>query len=229
MRAVRALVAAVCERLRVTLWESVRSRWPSRARACCVLSGVVVRRPLRHLLPLLVALVAGSALIGCGSEPEAPGPAKAEQSASSARGLPGLREQANQLLDGGPKGFRERLAELRGHPVVVNQWASWCDPCRAEFPYFKRQAAKHAGDIAFLGVNSQDNRDNAAAFLKELPVPFPHYFDPDGSIARVFRGGRAFPTTAIYSSKGKLAYTHLGAYPSEAKLAEEIRRYANDG
>lgn len=85
---------------------------------------------------------------------------------------------------------------------------------------------RYAGRVGFLGVDSQDN---AAMFLEELSVPFPHYFDPDGSIARVFRGGRAFPTTAFYDVKGRLTKTHLGAYASGAKLSEDVRRYALDG
>ncbi len=113
--------------------------------------------------------------------------------------------------------------------MVVNQWASWCGPCRFEFPFFERQADKYEGRVGFLGVNSQDNRDSAAAFLEEFPVPYPHYSDPDGSVARVFRGGRAFPTTAFYGPSGELVYTHIGGYASEAKLEEEVRKYALDG
>jgi thiol-disulfide isomerase/thioredoxin len=121
------------------------------------------------------------------------------------------------------------LAELRGYPVVVNQWASWCGPCRAELPFFERQARKHRGRVAFLGVDSQDSRAEAAQFLKELPVPFPHYFDEDASVARVFGGGRAWPTTAFYTAEGKLSFIHQGAYATEAKLEEDLRRYALDG
>jgi len=175
--------------------------------------------------------VAAAGVLGaCGSEgaPSADS-AQAGQADGSASDLPGLKTQANQLLDGGSDAFKQRLASLRGHPVVVNQWASWCGPCRFEFPFFRRQAEKYEGQVAFLGVNSQDNRDNAAAFLEKLPVPYPHYFDPDGEVARVFRGGRAFPTTAFYDPAGKLVYTHIGGYASEAKLAEEVRRYALDG
>jgi cytochrome c biogenesis protein CcmG/thiol:disulfide interchange protein DsbE len=176
------------------------------------------------------ALATVLALGACGSQPAVDTASPAGQRPEAvASGLEGLEQQANQLLDGGPKAFKARLAELEGHPVVVNQWASWCGPCRFEFPFFQRQANQLRGRVAFLGVDSQDSREDAAAFLKEHPVPYPHYFDPDGSVARVFRGGRAFPTTAFYDASGKLSYTHIGGYASEAQLQEEIRRYATGG
>src|SRR5690349_20983554 len=54
-----------------------------------------------------------------------------------------LHEQANTLLGGGTPAFQARLRALRGHPVVVNKWASWCSPCRAEFPVFQQVATSH--------------------------------------------------------------------------------------
>jgi cytochrome c biogenesis protein CcmG/thiol:disulfide interchange protein DsbE len=183
------------------------------------------------MLPRLLRRAAVAAvavlLVACGADDAAVAPDSPSPSAASSReALARLKTEANRILDGGPAGFKARLAELRGHPVVVNQWASWCGPCRFEFPFFRSQAGKHAGRVAFLGVNSKDSRDDAEAFLKELPVPFPHYYDKDASIARLFRGGRSWPTTAFYDASGELAFTQQGAYASEGKLAEDIRRYA---
>lgn len=180
--------------------------------------------------------MAALALCACGSDdpdPASAGDAGSAPSAATIRDAPPalrrLGAQANQLLDGGAGAFKARLEELRGHPVVVNQWASWCGPCRFEFPFFQRLARKYHGRVAFLGVDSQDSRSDAAAFLKELPVPYPHYYDEDASVARVFRGGRAWPTTAFYTASGELAYTHVGAYATERKLEQELRRYALGG
>ena len=69
-----------------------------------------------------------------------------------------LYDQADQLLPGGADAFQQRLAELRGHPVVVNKWASWCGPCREEFPWFQRLSARLGKRIAFLGVDAKDSR-----------------------------------------------------------------------
>jgi cytochrome c biogenesis protein CcmG, thiol:disulfide interchange protein DsbE len=181
---------------------------------------------LRHALLLSGAVLAGAGLSACGGD--GPG-SRAAASAGASQNAVASKKQANQLLDGGPEAFKARLAELRGRPVVVNQWASWCGPCKFEFPFFASQAKKYEGRVAFLGVNTQDNRKAAMAFLKRIPVPFLHFFDPDGKVARVFRGGRAFPTTAFYDASGRLVFTHLGAYPAERKLEEAIRRYALDG
>jgi cytochrome c biogenesis protein CcmG/thiol:disulfide interchange protein DsbE len=185
------------------------------------------RRLAAGLAPALCVVVAA----GCGSGEPAPPAGRAELGGKPPRApeLRRLEAEANRLLDGGSDAFRRRLADLRGHPVVVNQWASWCTSCRYEFPFFQRLAGEYRGRVAFLGVDSQDNRADAGQFLKEFPTPFPHYFDPDLEIARLFGGGRAWPTTAYYDPGGKLVRTHLGAFASQAKLEEEIRRYALRG
>ncbi len=179
---------------------------------------------------LLVVLTAAPALGACGSgDPDVAAPTSGATPFASADALAQLEAEAGQLLDAGPDAFRARLAELRGHPIVVNQWASWCGPCRFEFPFFRDQAEKLSGQVAFVGVNSQDSRSDAAEFLEQLPVPFPHFYDPDATVARVFRGGRSWPTTAFYNARGQLVFTHQGAYATEAKLAEDIQKYALDG
>ncbi|MTD47506.1 redoxin domain-containing protein [Conexibacter sp. W3-3-2] len=141
----------------------------------------------------------------------------------------GTPQGGDGIRGGGTTAFKAHLATLEGTPVVVNQWASWCTPCRQEFPYFRDQAKKRNGEVAFVGVNSMDSTDDAASFLRESPLPFPQFADPDADIARTFRGGRAWPTTAYYDASGELVFTHQGAYRSEADLAADIQRYAIDG
>ncbi len=162
---------------------------------------------------VLAACLVFGALVACGSD-ETPRPAGAA---------------SDGLLDGGPEAFKARLKRLEGTPVVVNQWASWCGPCRFEFPFFGSQAKRLEGKVVFLGVDSRDARNDARDFLRRHPVPFDQFYDHDASIARVFRGGRSWPTTAFYDAKGELVFTHQGAYPTEAALAEDIERYALGG
>jgi cytochrome c biogenesis protein CcmG, thiol:disulfide interchange protein DsbE len=196
-----------------------------------IVLGAVKQGMGRSTLALMLAMVA-TVLAACGEEPQsdlaAPPPAAAAKGAERIDDpeLRGLREQANRLIDGGSEAFEAQLAELRGSPVVVNQWASWCPPCRAEFPIFQRLAEKYAGRVAFLGVDMQDEREAALDFMREFPTSYPHYFDEDASISRLFGGGRVSPTTGFYDARGKLTFSHLGAYADAAQLEAEIRSYA---
>jgi cytochrome c biogenesis protein CcmG, thiol:disulfide interchange protein DsbE len=167
-------------------------------------------RGVRRFAPLLVLV----ALAGCGSGDDEPAPA------------PNASAEPARFLDGGREAFENRVAEAKGSPVVVNKWASWCPPCRFEFPFFQSQERKRDGEVVFLGVNSNDNQGDAEEFLAEYPVGFPHFKDPDLEVAASFNAVQAFPATAFYDSKGELAYVHQGGYPSEEKLAEDIDRYA---
>ena len=166
---------------------------------------------------------------GTNSNPPRAAPASApakRELAGAPPALARLHSQAGVLLGGGPKAFRAQLAALRGHPVVVNKWASWCGPCRAEFPDFQGASVRYGKRVAFLGVNSNDNHGDATAFLKRYPVSYPSYEDPSNTVAEVFNGVAAFPTTAFYDRAGKLAYLHQGQYLSAAKLDQDIQRYA---
>lgn len=167
---------------------------------------------------------------GCGNDkPQNAAPPKEKADAALA-GAPAplarLHRQANRLLGGGPEAFKARLRALRGYPVVVNKWASWCDPCRAELPFFQRQALERGKRVAFLGVNANDNDGNARRFMTQFPVSYPSYRDPALKVAAVFNAVAAFPSTAFYDSKGGLAYVKQGGYATEAKLADDIERYA---
>jgi cytochrome c biogenesis protein CcmG, thiol:disulfide interchange protein DsbE len=130
------------------------------------------------------------------------------------------------FLPGGVDAFQKKIEQERGKPVVVNKWASWCGPCRLEFPFLRDQAKKRQGQVAFIGVNSNDNRGDAEDFLKEEPVPFKHFEDPKLEIAAAFNAVQAFPSTAFYDSKGELAFVHQGGYSSEKDLSDDIDRYA---
>jgi thiol-disulfide isomerase/thioredoxin len=195
------------------------------------LTSVLDHRRIQALVAA-ATLAAAVALGACGSDDGAGNPdseLSPEQAAEPLEGaspeLAAIRDQASQLLDGGPEAFEARLAELRGTPVVVNKWASWCGPCRLEFPFFQSLAAKRGGEIAFLGIVSEDSEDAARTFLGQLPLPYPSYLDSDSRIAAVIKAARAFPATAFYDRSSELVYTRQGGYQTEAELAADIRRY----
>lgn len=170
--------------------------------------------------------VCGAVLAGCGQQP---GASVVRTDPVAVAKLRRVDPDANRLIGGGLDEFRRRLRAARGQPMVVNQWASWCGPCRFEFPFLQRQALRLRGRVRFLGVNSNDSSSDARKFLAQYPTPFPHIEDPKSVIARSFGGGRAWPTTAFYDAKGRVAFVHQGAYASEARLAQDIRRYALRG
>ena len=179
-------------------------------------------------LAVAIAVVVPAA---CGSDADNPDSAiTPEEATQSLEGAPpqlkAIRAEGNQLLPGDTAAFERRLGELKGTPVVVNKWASWCGPCRLEFPFFQAIASERGGEIAFLGVDANDSDDAAKTFLGELPLPYPSYSDPDEQIAALIKAPRNFPSTAFYDRTGKLAFTHQGPYTSEDQLGADVDRYA---
>jgi thiol-disulfide isomerase/thioredoxin len=178
------------------------------------------------LAALAVALLLGS---GCGgSEPKSavtPGQFR-EALAKSPHPLKQLYSRPSEILDGGVSAYRSQIGSLRGYPIVVNKWASWCGPCRFEFPFFQRLARREGKRVAFFAVDSRDSRKDAERFLRKLPVPYPSFYDPKGEIARDFRGDRVSPSTAFYDHKGALVFTKQGGYASLAALAKDVGDYA---
>jgi cytochrome c biogenesis protein CcmG, thiol:disulfide interchange protein DsbE len=191
-------------------------------------------RLLRSTFPIALAIaVAAPLLAGCGSS--AGGdyggkhPDYGKALAGSPAPLAALHKQANQLLSGGNDAYAKRVAALRGYPAVVNVWASWCGPCRFEFPLFQHAAARYGKQVAFLGIDSQDSDDAANTFLEEAPVPYPSYADPAKEIADAVGASLGLPDTAFYDRRGKLVYLKQGPYDDEAALHADIERYALGG
>jgi cytochrome c biogenesis protein CcmG/thiol:disulfide interchange protein DsbE len=176
---------------------------------------------------LAAAALGAIALTGCGSssDPKPATPIPSAKLAGAPAPLAALHAQRNKLVGGGTKAFKAQLRKLRGYPVVVNAWGSWCGPCRTEFPYFREQAVKRAKTVAFLGVDVEDPESGAREFLREQPVPYPSFKDPVREIAASFNAV-SLPATAFYDERGKMAYLHVGPYKDERALARDIDRYA---
>jgi cytochrome c biogenesis protein CcmG/thiol:disulfide interchange protein DsbE len=176
------------------------------------------------------ALVIAVSAAGCGSRaahPRAPTAADAARElARSPAPLAALHQQASALLDGGATAFAARLAALRGRPVVVNKWASWCAPCRVELPFFQRASVRYGTRIAFLGLDGGDERGRAQAFLRRRWLSYPSYEDPHEQIARAIGAPNNYPITVYYDRAGHVAFVHQGQYPDEAHLDADIARYA---
>jgi cytochrome c biogenesis protein CcmG/thiol:disulfide interchange protein DsbE len=178
---------------------------------------------------VLVAIALAAAGCGSSADGESDGYPNYEKALAGAPPqLAALYQQPNRLLSGGLDVYEERIAALRGHPVVVNVWGSWCGPCRFEFPYLQRAAARYGKRVAFVGVDNQDSDDLASDFLREEPVPYPSYTDPDSEILDHL-GGDGLPDTAFYDRRGELVFLKQGPYDEEEELYADIERYALGG
>jgi DsbE subfamily thiol:disulfide oxidoreductase len=155
-----------------------------------------VPRTVRSIGFVCLALLVSSA---CGAADDSPfGVARADDP------LPRL---AGETLEG------ERLdasTYADGSVLVINVWADWCGPCRNEQPQLVRLAARYSDDgVRFLGVNYQDDRDAAMAWVKEFDVPYPSLFDPSGRTA-VHLGFPALPDTYVIDPDGTIRWVVFG-------------------
>jgi thiol-disulfide isomerase/thioredoxin len=148
--------------------------------------------------------------------------------AGSPAALAALHAQAGELLPGDTRALRARLTALRGRPVVINKWASWCEPCRAEFGAFQRASLNLGHEVAFIGIDSGDtSRSDALAFLRTFPVSYPSYYDQSGQTGIAITDSTFTPVTVFYNRRGS-QYIRQGPYLSQAKLEQDVRRYALD-
>jgi cytochrome c biogenesis protein CcmG, thiol:disulfide interchange protein DsbE len=148
------------------------------------------------------------------------------QLAGSPPQLAALHDQAGQILPGGLAAVRARLASLHGTPVVVNKWASWCEPCRAEFGSFQRVSLARGRQVAFIGIDSLDSSAaKARNFLRSFPVSYPSYSDPGGEAGLAITDSSFTPVTVFIDSRGG-EYIHQGPYLQAAKLERDVERYA---
>ena len=115
------------------------------------------------------------------------------------------------------------LPDLRGQPVVVNLWASWCPPCRREMPVLQ-QAQHDYPDVTFLFVNQGESMQSVSTFLETQGLNLSNVlFDSGGQLAQKV-GSMALPTTLFYSADGRLLGSHLGEL-SKASLARAMEPF----
>ncbi len=187
------------------------------------------RRPLLLLLGLLLVAIVAVGFVQSRSSVPSDGRAPTaselrERLAGSPAPLARLHARGNQLLDAGDA--KSELAALKGYPVVVNKWASWCGPCRAEFPTFQAVSAELGKEVAFLGLNAGDGPGPAAKFLEGFPTSFPSISDPDlEAVRKLGIAGSFWPTTAFFDADGKQTYAHQGPYLSADDLRADIAKY----
>ena len=116
------------------------------------------------------------------------------------------------------------LADLKGQVVMINFWASWCGPCRQEFPALDQIYAKYKPmGFTLVAINVESEKSDAEKFLSATPASFPILFDPDNTLSGKY-GVSAMPTTVLVDRQGRVRWQHRAYKPGdEAKYIEQIR------
>ena len=178
------------------------------------------------VLTAMALAVAAAVIIGLSqaAPQEQPPGISGETVQAEAPPLKQLQQEAGQLQGGAAEGLNRKIEELRGYPIVINVWASWCGPCKMEAPLLRQAANQQADKVAFLGVNLKDASGPARKFIEEYRLPFPNIEDPNGEIYRKYKL-RGAPSTIFIDRQGK-SYTHTGAYPGLQELNQAIQQHA---
>ena len=154
---------------------------------------------LRTPIPTVAAVLAAAALLVLVASAPAARTADVVGQAAAAFALPARG-------GGGPVS----LAALRGQVVMINFWASWCGPCREEFPLLDQMYAKYRPmGFTLLGVNVEPEAKDAEGFLAKTPVKFPILFDRDNSLTKLYRVD-GMPSTVLIDRKGVVRWVHRG-------------------
>lgn len=114
------------------------------------------------------------------------------------------------------------LSDQRGRPVVINFWATWCPPCRAEIPFFQAAARKYNGQVSVVGVDDGEPAALVASFVNEMGMAYPIPLDEDSAVSRAYRVN-SLPTTFFVDAEGVVQDIHIGII-SQAVLEERINR-----
>ena len=115
------------------------------------------------------------------------------------------------------------LAQHRGKVVLVDFWASWCEPCRHSFPWLNEMQAKYGDRLVVIGVNVDRQRADAERFLAQVPAQFEVIYDPNGALASRY-DVMGMPSSFVFDTSGTLVDQHIGFRKSQRVEREEQLR-----
>lgn len=143
-----------------------------------------------------VLLVSAVVLGGCGSaEPKAEDP-------------------TGRIVAGSPARLAAAIRDFRGKPVVVNYWATWCEPCKKEMPRIVASTKRRGTSVGYIGVNVEDDSASARAFARRYALPFQSYTMSRAEVQRT-QNILGLPVTQFYRPDGELGFVHQGEISTE--------------
>jgi thiol-disulfide isomerase/thioredoxin len=170
--------------------------------------------------PLLIALLALAPVVGACAGDDS-GSRVPVVPATNAAVAPLLPTNAAALPAFDAEKLQALLDQLRGTPVVVNIWGSWCAPCEREAPLFARAASAYGDRVQFIGVDIMDTRTSARRKMQEWGLTYPSVYDAAGDV-KIELGLVGAPDTLFYAASGALVRKHIGEIDGPV-LDEEIR------
>lgn len=122
----------------------------------------------------------------------------------------------------GLSGASRKLSEFRGKPLIINVWASWCGPCRAEMGSLERLSSRHAGkQFTVIGISTDDYPNAAKGFLQQSPTSFSHFIDSQLLLENML-GANRLPLTLLIDAQGKVLGKYYGAKEWDSPQALEV-------
>ena len=165
----------------------------------------------RHGLIAAVVLLLPAALLGCVAGREA-------QSVGITEG-----NRARDFSLESLQGDKISLSDFRGTVVLINFWATWCEPCRAEVPGFEQVFRSHRDDgFVVLGINVEETREQVEPFVDSVDVTYPVLLDPGGEVSAVYRT-LGLPMSLLLTPDGEIYVRHVG-FLSEAALEDYLQK-----
>jgi cytochrome c biogenesis protein CcmG/thiol:disulfide interchange protein DsbE len=192
---------------------TARGGWDRRRTVAAIVGGVIVAGVIALLAVGLANRDVGTSIQDALDEGERPD-------------APALSAPVLIAGDGlGPRGTQVSLDDLRGRTVVLNFWASWCEPCEAEAPVLNEVARRYrgSGDAVVLGLDVQDLSDEALAFAREFGIAYPSLREAGDDAYRAYEI-TGLPETFVIDPQGRIALKVIGQVTDPAQLTTAIEQ-----
>ncbi len=166
------------------------------------------------------ALVAASLLLGACAGGMGGGGGSSSSSATHALvGAPAPAFELREVAGGGD----QSLEAYAGKVVIVDFWATWCEPCKQSFPVYQKLVTHMGGDLVVVGISQDDDAKGIPAFLSETGAKFPVVWDDGKAVAKAY-DPPSMPTAFVVDKSGIVRFVHVGYRAGdEATLEEEVR------